>query len=120
MSTSIVEEKINVNNLSMATVRFKPGDVPGQRGAVADFFVETGSKSRLILATGGNSEVAAADTAHVTIILAEPHQQGGRLGIRVRVNFARDAPPSNQWFEITLAQVGATDFKSPVKTTGLT
>jgi len=117
---SVVEKHINVQNLSMATVRFKTGDVPGQRGAVADFFVETGSKSRLILATGGNSQVAAADTAHVTIILAEPHEQGGSLGIRVRVNFARDAPPHDQWFEITLAQVGATHFKPPVKTTGPT
>jgi hypothetical protein len=121
----IVAQQINIQTLGMATVRFTPGEVPGQvgshgRGPVADFFVATGSLSSLILATGGNSQVPAASTKHITIILAEPHTQGGQVGIRVRVNFVADAPPRDQWFEITLAQAGAVEFMPPVRTTGIT
>lgn len=112
-----VLSKTFFGGVGAACIEFDIDRMLAQGNAVCDLFVGTGSMSPVILATGGAIDGGTVSPWHATRhsgnILCQPYEQGGDIGIRVRINFVGDKPQEHTTQRLTLLQVGATKFDAP-------
>jgi hypothetical protein len=106
---------VTTAQLGLATFRFDPHGLLSGDGKTTDFFIETGSISHVILASGGRLNSEWGTVKHESTILCTGWEQNGSKGIRVRINWVSDQPPNKRCM-ITVAQAEADYYKMPVKT----
>lgn len=122
MANSVVDARFMSGWGGAACIEFNINDMLAQGNLVCDVFVATGSTSPIILATGGAIGMSALSpynaTRHITVINAHPYTQGGRPGVRLRINFVGDNPQRDMIQRISIQQVGAQYFAPPERTLG--